>query len=235
MTPNLEITTTVVTAYHQNARLLINHDTKEMVILDPGGDIETLLPESILANFIPTAIWLTHCHIDHSGGVQAALARMQTFCGVRPPVLYHSLENPIAKSVPMIARTSGFDPADFQSPPDADIDLKDTPTLSFFNQEIQVLFTPGHSPGHVVFFIPNTNAIPIIINKKPISTPIALVGDTLFRGTIGRTDFPLSDHDTLLNSIKTQLFTLPEETLVLPGHGGPTQVGHEKQTNPFFN
>ncbi len=231
MTP-LEIVTTVVTPYQQNARLLIDHQSKTVVCLDPGGDINKLLSKINLNEYTVSAIWLTHCHIDHAGGVQTLLSKLPQ--QKKPTILYHNLEIILAEAIPMVARQSGFSPTEYLSPPKPDIDFHSLSSLDFAGETFTVLFTPGHSPGHVAFFTHNKTSN-IRLDSQLITTPLLLSGDTLFRGTIGRTDFPLSDHNTLLNSIKTQLFTLPDSTLVLPGHGGPTQIGIEKQTNPFFN
>jgi hydroxyacylglutathione hydrolase len=132
------------------------------------------------------------------------------------PLWIHRNEIPVLKSVKAYAPNYGF-PAYEEAEPDAYIDEKQK--LKIGNQSLDILFVPGHAPGHLVFY------------HQP--TGICIAGDTLFQGSIGRTDLPGGDHQTLLNSIKRELFNLPEETTVYPGHGPETSIGEEKENNPF--
>jgi hydroxyacylglutathione hydrolase len=183
------------------------------VLVDPGDEpqrIEAALED--LGVKTVEAILLTHCHFDHVG----AVAPMAKSTGA--PVYCPKLEVPVLADIMSWVPWPGIGP--FESY-DADETLEGGEKLELAGLEIEVLFTPGHSPGHLTYSIPSEAAI--------------LSGDVLFQGSIGRTDLPGGDHQRLLQSIGELLEALPDETNVLPGHMAPTTLGAERRTNPFLH
>jgi glyoxylase-like metal-dependent hydrolase (beta-lactamase superfamily II) len=183
------------------------------VLVDPGDEPQRI--EAALEDLGVTtveAILLTHCHFDHVG----AVAPMAKSTGA--PVYCPKLEVPVLADIMSWVPWPGIGP--FESY-DADETLEGGEKLDLAGLEIDVLFTPGHSPGHLTYSIPSEAAI--------------LSGDVLFQGSIGRTDLPGGDHQRLLRSIGELLEALPDETSVLPGHMAPTTLGAERRTNPFLH
>ncbi len=201
-------------AFEENTYIIAN-EKKECWIVDPGmyGEQEA----ATLINYItdkqlkPQAIINTHGHIDHIFGIQALKDRFNIPFGI------HEQEIPVLKMAAGSAAMFGFD---FRQNPVPDFFIKEQEPLLLGNDTIKVLFTPGHSPGSVSFYYPDGNWV--------------VGGDVLFSGSIGRTDLPGGSMDTLLNSIRTQLFSLPPATTVLSGHGPATEVGYEQKHNPFL-
>jgi hydroxyacylglutathione hydrolase len=201
-------------AFSENTYVL-HDETGECVIIDPGcydkKEQETLRSFISQKGLKVVLLLNTHCHIDHVFGNQFIIDTYQV------PFLIHPEDLPTLQSVPVYAPAYGFphyqaaDPSGF---------LKPGEDIRFGHSELQVLFTPGHAPGHVVFYHPESKA--------------CLGGDVLFQRSIGRTDLPGGDFDTLIHSIRTQLFTLPDDVRVYPGHGPSTTIGEEKQFNPFL-
>lgn len=184
------------------------------VLIDPG--CSTPEEQDVLDSFIvqtnlkPVAIWLTHTHVDHVLGLAWCRTRWQI------PFFMHPLEVPQLKAVELYAPNYGF--YDYQaSEPQAFFDLEKE--LLMGDERFQILFVPGHAPGHVAFF-------------HPVSRQV-WAGDVLFRESIGRTDLPGGDFSILEQSIRNKLYLLPDSTTVYPGHGPATTIGHEKQHNPF--
>jgi hydroxyacylglutathione hydrolase len=178
------------------------------IVVDPGDEAERLIEE--LEGLTVDAILLTHTHFDHVGAV-AALARhtgAPVFC---PATEVFILQEINAYVFP------GYGPYE---PYDPEETIEGGEHLTLAGLEIDVLFTPGHSPGHVSFSIPDHQLL--------------LSGDVLFQGSIGRTDLPGGDPERLMESIAMLLDTLPDDTRVLPGHMGVTTLGRERQTNPFL-
>lgn len=200
-----------VTAFEQNCSILWCDDTMEAVVVDPGGD-QHKIEAALSANGLKlTAIWLTHCHIDHAG----ATADVSESFSI--PIIGPQKEEQFwIDMLPQQSAMFGFPQVKTFSP---DRWLEQDDTVQVGNQVLSVKHCPGHTPGHVVFY---SEAAELVV-----------VGDVLFNGGIGRTDFPKGDHQTLLNAIKEQLFTLPEPTRFIPGHGPMSTIGHEKKTNPF--
>jgi glyoxylase-like metal-dependent hydrolase (beta-lactamase superfamily II) len=182
------------------------------VMIDPGEEADRLLAAAAEMGVTIEAILLTHAHFDHIGAV-APVARA-TGATVYCPELEVAVLADIMRYVPW----PGFGPYESY---DADETVAGGERLEIAGLEIDVLFVPGHSPGHVAYSIPAEQAV--------------FSGDVLFEGSVGRTDLPGGDHATLLRSIAGMLETLPDETAVLPGHMGPTTLGQERATNPFLH
>ena len=195
----------------ENTFLLSRDGADRAVMIDPGDEPDVLLGAVDKLDVTVEAILLTHTHFDHIGAV-APLAR-----ATGAPVYCPELEVPVLGDIMSFVPFPGFGP--FESY-DAEHTLKGGEKLELAGYEIDVLFTPGHSPGHVTFSIPDEQAI--------------FSGDVLFQGSIGRTDLPGGDHATLLRSIAALLERYPDETTVYPGHMGITTLGRERATNPFL-
>ncbi|MFN8509746.1 MAG: MBL fold metallo-hydrolase [Deinococcaceae bacterium] len=192
----------------ENAFFLFDAN-KQGFIIDPGDDGPMLLARIREIGMQPRAILLTHAHFDHIGAVQL----LRTELGI--PVWLHAADMPIYLMGALSALKWGVP---FEQPEDPDAFLTDGQILECGNIRLEVRLTPGHAPGHVVF----------------VGSGFAISGDTLFKGSVGRTDLPLSDTQTLLSSIQKQLLTLPDDTLVFPGHGSETSIGLERQHNRFL-
>lgn len=201
--------------FSENTYLLYD-DTNECVVIDPG--CSNPAEEQQLLRFIaenklsPVRLLNTHCHIDHVLGNRFISEKYDLALEA------HELEKDNLKYADIMSAQYGFKPA---NSPNIATFLKEGDILSFGNTQLDVYFTPGHSAGHVVFYNP--------LLKQLIG------GDVLFRESIGRADLPGGNMNTLLNSIRTKLFTLPDDVVVYPGHGKPTTIGYEKTNNPFLN
>ncbi|GAB3256276.1 MBL fold metallo-hydrolase [Larkinella harenae] len=193
---------------------ILYDETREAVIIDPGCYEQYERDE--LAGFIeqnglkPVKLLNTHAHIDHVLG-NAFVKQKYSL-----ELYLHEDDLPVLRSAKILAPHYGL--AGYEET-EVDHFLKAGQTVAFGNAELEVRFVPGHAPGHVAF-----------VNH---ADRFVVGGDVLFRGSIGRTDFPLSDHETLLRSIRTQLYTLPDDFTVYAGHMDPTTIGREKKTNPF--
>jgi len=177
-------------------------------VIDPGDDADRIMAEVKKANLRIDAIINTHGHFDHVGG------NRQLKAATGAALMIHSLDAPMLAQLDRMAGAFGLK-ADNSPAPDRTLD--DGDTLSVGELRLTVLHTPGHTPGGISL---HTNGC-------------VFVGDTLFQGSIGRTDFPGGDFDTLIRSIRTKLFALDEQTTVYTGHGPETTIGTEKRTNPF--
>jgi hydroxyacylglutathione hydrolase len=200
-----------VTAYQQNCSVMVCEETGKAAVFDPGGDIENI--EAAIAKLGGSldVIYLTHGHMDHC----AAADVMRKKYGVK--IIGPQKEDAFwIDKLPEWCKMTGFPHADAFTP---DQWLEDEDSVSFGAQTLVVKFCPGHTPGHVVFFHE--------------SARLAIVGDVLFQGSIGRTDFPRGDFDTLVNSIQTKLWPLGDDVTFIPGHGPTSTFGHERETNPF--
>jgi hydroxyacylglutathione hydrolase len=209
----LQVKTFTFNPFYENTYILFD-ETKEAIIFDPGcfekGEKETLKSYIQSEGLKVTQLVNTHCHIDHVLGNSFVKDTYQV------PLKIHKNEIPVLKSVKVYAPNYGFAGYE-EAEPDGFLDENDK--LSIGNQTLTILFVPGHAPGHLVFYHE--------------ASGICIAGDTLFQGSIGRTDLPGGDHQTLLSSIKKELFNLPDETIVYPGHGPKTTIGEEKENNPF--
>lgn len=201
-------------AFQENTYLIIN-DKKQCWIVDPGmyDSNETIaLDEYIAAQGLqPVAIINTHCHLDHIFGVQALKDRYKIPFGI------HQKDLPVLKGAPTSAMIFGFE---LMTAPEPDFFIAENEALKLGDEVVEVRLAPGHSPGSIVFWYPEGGW--------------CLGGDVLFNGSIGRSDLPGGNFDTLINSIRTQMFTLPPETVVHSGHGPATTIGQEIQYNPFL-
>lgn len=193
-----------------NCTLLGDEATGEAIAIDPGDNIPQIIARLEKHNLRLKQIIVTHAHIDHVGG--ALLLKRHTGA----PIFLNQNDLPLLEMMEMQAGWLGTRPPEV-APPDASAD--DQLVLGLGNYPAQVLHTPGHTPGSVC------------LHFAPIKLLIA--GDTLFAGSIGRTDLPGGDTKTILRSIRDRLMHLPEETRVIPGHGPATTIGEERQSNPF--
>jgi hydroxyacylglutathione hydrolase len=181
------------------------------LIVDPGEEAERILKAVDDLGITVDAILVTHCHFDHIGAVSPVAE------ATGAPVYCPEIEVPVLADIMSYVPWPGFGPYESY---DADATVAGGERLSLAGLEIDVLFTPGHSPGHVTYAIPDQSAL--------------FSGDVLFQGSVGRTDLPGGDWPTLLESIRTLLDGYPPETTVYPGHMGITTLGAERSTNPFL-
>jgi glyoxylase-like metal-dependent hydrolase (beta-lactamase superfamily II) len=201
-----------VTHYQQNCSLIWCDDTKQAALIDPGGEPERLLQAIDEAGLTLALVLLTHGHMDHVGGASAIATQRQV------PILGpHEADAFWLEILPQQCEQFGFPPSGTFTP---DRWLHDGEQLQLGELTLEVLHTPGHTPGHVVFFCRSGNT--------------AFVGDVLFHGSIGRTDFPQGDHAALIHSITQRLLPLGDEVNVVPGHGPTTTLGEERRHNPFL-
>lgn len=201
--------------FQENTFVLFD-ETKSCVIIDPG--CQTKAEQKILADFIekeglnPVRLLNTHAHVDHVFGNYFVHKTYGLELGL------HELDLPTLAMVPRACAMYGI--RDFELSPEPGYFLEEGKSIQFGNSELEIIFTPGHAPGHVVFYAPKDG---FVVN-----------GDVLFEGSYGRTDLPGGDFATLKKSITEKMFTLPADTLVLSGHGGETTIGAEKDTNPIL-
>lgn len=196
------------------ANCYIVSKTDEAFIIDPGGDAEKIIRAA--KNFDVRYILLTHAHFDHIGGLNEV---KEAFPEAKTAV--HKLEKEWLYSAELnLSENFGLDSVYEQN---VDIELEDGMALDFAGTKIKVLHTPGHTPGSTCFYMENSGK------------PVLFSGDTLFRSSIGRTDFPGGSGRKIVESIKTKLLTLPDETVVYPGHDENTSISLEKKLNPFLN
>ena len=180
--------------------------------VDPGGDLEILLASAAKSELIPEKILLTHGHIDHAAGA-TELSNALNLEIIGPHIDDKFLLDELEAQGSMLGISAQNCSPDFW--------LDDGDTVSVGNAKLDVFFTPGHSPGHIIFF------------HKPSN--LAIVGDVLFAGSIGRTDLPGGDYSQLINSIKTKLWPLGENIEFVPGHGPASNFKTERSTNPFVS
>ena len=208
---SIQCTIVPVTPYQQNCSVIKCESTGKAAIVDPGGDAERILAavEKMQANV--EKIILTHAHLDHCAA--SDILRQQLDVPIEGP---HREDEFWLQGLPEACQMSGFPPADAFTP---DRWLEQDDRVVVGEQELQVFHCPGHTPGHVVFLY------------EP--QKVAWVGDVLFQGSIGRTDFPRGNHEQLIESIRGKLFPLGDDITFIPGHGPTSTFGQERQTNPF--
>lgn len=209
--PKLHIRVIPVTPLQQNCSLIWHDETKRAAFIDPGGDADKLLGALEHFGLTLSRIWLTHGHLDHAGA--AAELRERTGVQVEGP---HRDDQFWLDQIEESARRYGVAGLRNVTP---DRYFEDGEALEFEGVRFDVAHTPGHTPGHVV------------IHNKELK--IAFVGDVLFAGSIGRTDFPRGNHQQLIESITQKLWPLGEDMAFVPGHGPTSTFGRERQSNPF--
>jgi hydroxyacylglutathione hydrolase len=202
-----------VTPFQQNCSLVFDEAAKRGAIVDPGGDVPAILEAIRESGITIEKILLTHGHIDHAGGA----AELREVLGV-PIEGPHPEDLFLLENLAQSGAQYGMKDA---RPVTPDRWLKEGDLVSVGGLDFAIYEAPGHTPGSVVFF----NA----------ENRFALVGDVLFKGSIGRTDFPRGDHAALIRSIKEKLYPLGDDVVCLPGHGPACRIGEERMTNPFLN
>jgi hydroxyacylglutathione hydrolase len=207
----LHYLTLPVTPFRQNCSIVWCDETRQAAVIDPGGDLALLLAEIDKRGLDLQQIWLTHAHIDHAGGTAELAKRRQL-----PIIGPHPADQFWIDGLPEQSRIFGFPASDSFTPTRW---LHDGDTVQVGNSTLTVRHCPGHTPGHVVF------------HSAEIQR--AFVGDVLFAGSIGRTDFPQGDHATLIDSITQRLWPMGNDTVFIPGHGPESSFGRERQSNPY--
>ena len=204
-----------VQPFFKNGYVIGCEETNDAVVIDPGDEVDQLLAAVQSHRLQVRYILLTHAHLDHVTGVGRAKAALDV------PVGLHQADNLLYEGVVQQGRAFGFDvepqpPVDFFYEPDAKITVG--------RYQFHVRHTPGHCPGGVC----------LALAREGATETALFVGDTLFAGSIGRTDLPGGDLPTLLHSIRDVLFGYPDDSMVYSGHGEPTTIGRERRTNPFL-
>ena len=207
----MKVAVQAVTPFQQNCSLIWCEKTRKGAFIDPGGDLDRLQASADEYGVEIEKILVTHAHIDHAGGVATLAAQLQI--PIEGP---HEADQFWIDALPSQGEMFNFPPAEPFEPTRW---LKQNDEVWVGEERLGVRHCPGHTPGHVIFYSANAN--------------IAFVGDVLFRGSIGRTDFPQGDHGTLIASIKEQLWPLGDEVVFVPGHGPTSTFGEERKTNPF--
>lgn len=200
-----------VTALQQNCSLLWCEETSHGAVIDPGGDLEKITQAADSIGVTLVKILITHAHFDHAGGAHELAEQLSI--PIEGP---HIDDQPLLDSMGLQASHFGLPPVPSFTP---DRWLEQGDSVDIGKLRLQVLHCPGHTPGHVAFYHPTSR--------------LAVVGDVLFKGSIGRTDFPLSNHSTLLDSIRQRLWPLGDEVIIIPGHGPLSSIGEERRSNPF--
>jgi hydroxyacylglutathione hydrolase len=210
---SIQCTIVPVTPYQQNCSVIKCETTGKAAIVDPGGDVDRILAAVENMGASVEKIILTHAHLDHCAA--SDVLRQQLEVPIEGP---HKEDDFWLEKLPEWCQKAGFPHADAFLP-DRWLDQGDVVTVGA--QELQVFHCPGHTPGHVVFLY------------EP--QKVAWVGDVLFQGSIGRTDFPRGNHEELVASIRDTLFPLGDDITFIPGHGPTSTFGQERQTNPFVS
>jgi glyoxylase-like metal-dependent hydrolase (beta-lactamase superfamily II) len=203
----MRIETLTVGPLEENCYLVIDESTKRAVLIDPGDEPDRILEALHDSGATLESIWLTHAHFDHVGGLAGVLREHPV------PVHMHPLEAPLHERAVDSALRYGIR---IEAPPAADCELAEGDRIRVGSQELSVMHVPGHAPGHVAFH----------------NESVVFGGDCLFAGSIGRTDIPFGDRETLDASV-ARLIALGDTLTVYPGHGPATTIGRERQTNPF--
>lgn len=209
--PKLRGAIVPVTPFQQNCAILWDEDTKQALVVDPGGDVDRILAAIEQAGVTVERILLTHGHLDHAGGA-AGLAEV-----LRVPVEGpHERDAFLLEGIAAQAAGYGLDARNVTP----DRWFREGDSVSIATHRFDILHCPGHTPGHIVF-----------VNH---AARFAVLGDVLFQGSVGRTDFPYGDHDDLITAIKTKLLPLGDDFSFVCGHGPGSTIGAERLNNPFL-
>ena len=193
-----------------NCSVLGDETTHEALVIDPGDDISEIVASLNRHHLTLKQIVITHAHIDHIGGAH----KLRAITGA--PVMMHADDSGLAEMLEVQAGWLGIETPEN---PGIDTPAREGDTVRAGAIEAQILHTPGHTPGSISLFIPAESKL--------------IAGDTLFRGSVGRTDLPGGDPAAIAKSIRGKLYSLPEDTVVIPGHGDSTTIGREKRSNSF--
>jgi glyoxylase-like metal-dependent hydrolase (beta-lactamase superfamily II) len=207
----LEIVSFTLGPAQTNAYLVADSETKDAAVIDPAWDGERILAAARQRGWRIAHLWYTHAHFDHIGGAGAIADALNPL----PLVALHPNDHVLWRAGGGGA-LFGFD---IDPGPEPTIDFYQGQILRLGSVEFEVRFTPGHTPGHCILYVASAN--------------VCFCGDVIFAGSVGRTDLPGASWEQLERSIRTQVFTLPDETRLLSGHGPETTVGEEKRNNPF--
>ncbi|MEP9354610.1 MBL fold metallo-hydrolase [Xanthobacter sp. KR7-65] len=208
----IQIAVVPVTPFAQNCSIVWCTKTMKAAVIDPGGDLERIRSALAETGASVEKILLTHGHVDHAAGA----AELAESLGVKVEGP-HAADQFLMDGIPAMAEKYGIAGARAVTP---DRYLNEGDSLTVGELALDILHVPGHTPGHLVFVY------------RPIG--LAMVGDTLFKGSVGRTDFPYGDHDQLISGIVDKLLPLGDNVVCLPGHGPVTSIGDEKKSNPFL-
>jgi glyoxylase-like metal-dependent hydrolase (beta-lactamase superfamily II) len=207
-----------VTPFQQNCAILWDEETQRGMVVDPGGDVPRILDAIDQTGVTVERILLTHGHLDHAGGAAglAAMLRARPGAGAVPIEGPHRLDQFLLDGIASQAAMYGFEASNVTP----DLWLEEGASVTLGEHRFEVLHCPGHTPGHLVF-----------VNH---AARFAVVGDVLFQGSVGRTDFPYGDHAALIGAIKTKLLPLGDDFAFLCGHGPGSSIGQERHHNPFL-
>lgn len=221
----LEILSFTLGPASTNAYLIADPDTKEAAVIDPSWDGHLILAEAQKRGWRIGHLWYTHAHFDHIGGAAAIADALNPL----PHVALHPDDHVLWRAGGGGA-IFGFD---IDPGPEPTIDFAHGMKLQLGSNEFEVRYTPGHTKGHCVLYVADIQAAKSPHGERRADQSVCFCGDLIFNGSVGRTDLPGGDWDTLEKSIREQIYTLPDETVLLSGHGPQTTVGNEKRNNPF--
>lgn len=208
----------------QENTYLVYNEAGDACIIDPGCyheyEKQQFANNIELEKLVPRLLLNTHCHLDHVFGLAWAADKFKL-----TPFIHFSEKQMLAMA-PMSGDMWGMPFKGYEGPLNF---LNEGDTIKIGSDEMQVIYAPGHSPGHICFYY-----YPAGPGAYPAATPFVIAGDVLFKQSIGRTDLPGGNYPTLIESIREKLFVLPDETIVYPGHGDLTTIGYEKKYNPFL-
>ena len=205
----MRVETLTVGPFQENCYLVVDEASNKAALVDPGSEPEKVIAAVEKSGATLDAIWVTHAHVDHVGAIAAVKRKWDV------PVHLHPKDNRLFQAAERQAEVYGIE---FEQPPAPDLEFADGQQLSLGTKEFSVMHVPGHAPGHVVIH----------------GNGIALVGDCLFAGSIGRTDLPFCNPSELAQSLD-RISKLPPDTVVYPGHGMSTTIKEERESNPFLN
>jgi hydroxyacylglutathione hydrolase len=222
----LEIVSFTLGPAQTNAYLVADSETMEAAVIDPAWDGHVILEAARTRGWRIAHLWYTHAHFDHIGGAGAIADALNPL----PLVALHPNDHVLWRA----GGGGSFFGFDIDPGPEPTIDFTHGQILRLGNVEFEVRFTPGHTIGHCILYVANPN--PRAERSEPLvesSRSVCFCGDLIFAGSVGRTDLPGGNWEQLEESIRTQVYTLPDDTRLLPGHGPETTVGEEKRSNPF--